>query len=75
MIFFLCYAFLTALNLRILLASFCHDTYILGDVIDIKSNAYDSGISLIKGANVRLLYHMVIEHFVSKALVLGYKHS
>ena len=32
-------------------------------------------ISLKEGANVRLLYHMVIKHFVSKTLFLGHKTS
>ena len=48
---------------------------ILGDLNEIKSNAWDSGISLKKGANVRLLYLMVIKPFVSKMLFLGYKTS
>ena len=49
--------------------------YILGEVNDIKSYAKDSGLSLKEGANVRLLYHVVIKPFVSKTLILGYKTS
>ena len=56
----------TCLNLCTLLASFGQYTYILVDVINIKLNTLDSGISFKEGANVRLLYHMVIKHFVSK---------
>ena len=37
-----------------ILAAFWQNTYILGNLNDIKSNIEDSGISLKEGANVRL---------------------
>ena len=56
-----------------ILAHFLQYKYTLGDVINIRSTAYDNGILLKEEANVRLPNHIDIKTFVSKTLFIGYK--
>ena len=49
--------------------------YIFGDVIDIKSTAFDKRISLKEEVNVRPSNHTDIITSVSKTLFIGYKNS